>query len=121
MVCPHAVIRPILLTNEEAASAPDTLKALTPNHPKIKNDYKFTLQISGLDCTGCGNCADVCPKDALEMVDFETAIELNQKNCTFTNEIAGKNPVGETAWTTAMINQPRLEYNGASGCCGETR
>jgi len=120
MVCPHAVIRPILMKNEEAAVAPETLKTLTPNNPKIKNDYKFTMQISGLDCTGCGNCADVCPKDALEMVDFETAIDLNQKNFAITSQIPVVNPLGDAMWNTAMFNQPLFEYHGACGGCGET-
>ncbi len=59
-VCPHAVIRPYLLDTEEAQAAPDGFKMCGAKGPKAK-EYKFSLQVSALDCTGCGSCVSVCP------------------------------------------------------------
>ena len=57
-VCPHAVIRPVALTAEEAANAPEGMKTLDLTGMK---EYKFTMSVSALDCTGCGSCVNVCP------------------------------------------------------------
>jgi len=120
MVCPHAVIRPKLLTEKEMEAKPETLVGLVPNNPKLKETYHFHLQISGLDCTGCGNCADTCPKDALSMVNFEEAIEKNQETFDYSNAIPQRNPLGDKTWGNAMYNQPLFEYHGACAGCGET-
>ena len=58
-VCPHAVIRPVALTAEEAANAPEGIKTLPMTG--MKDEYQFTMTVSALDCTGCGSCANVCP------------------------------------------------------------
>ncbi len=124
MVCPHAVIRPRLVTEEELKDAPETLTTITPMNPKLKNDYKFTLQISGLDCTGCGNCAQVCPgkggKKALVMTPIEDAVEESMNNFRFTEELPDRNPLGDNMWNGAMYNRPLFEYHGACPGCGET-
>ena len=57
-VCPHAVIRPVAMTEEEAAAAPEGTKTLPMTGMA---DYKFAIVVSALDCTGCGSCANVCP------------------------------------------------------------
>ena len=57
-VCPHAVIRPVAMTEEEAANAPEGIKTLPMTG---MTEYKFTMTVSALDCTGCGSCANVCP------------------------------------------------------------
>ena len=71
-VCPHAVIRPIAMTEEEAAKAPETQKTIPMTGMP---QYKFAMTISALDCTGCGSCANVCPgkkgEKALTMVSLE--------------------------------------------------
>ncbi len=124
MVCPHAVIRPRLVTEEELKDAPESLVAITPMNPKLKNDYKFTLQISGLDCTGCGNCAQVCPgkggNKALIMTPIEDAVEESMNNFKFTEELPDRNPLGDSMWNAAMYNRPLFEYHGACPGCGET-
>ncbi len=124
MVCPHAVIRPRLVTEEELKDAPETLKTITPMNPKLKEEYKFTLQISGLDCTGCGNCAQVCPgkggKKALVMTPIEEVVEESMNNFRFTEELPDRNPLGDSMWSGAMFNRPLFEYHGACPGCGET-
>ena len=71
-VCPHAAIRPFLMTAEEAAAAPAGIKKAQGK--AVFKEYTFTMQVSPADCTGCGNCADVCPakEKALVMVSAET-------------------------------------------------
>jgi len=124
MVCPHAVIRPRLVTEEELKDAPETLDVITPMNPKLKDNYKFTLQISGLDCTGCGNCAQVCPgkagEKALVMVPIEEVVEKSTNNFNFTEKLPDRNPLGDKMWNSAMYNRPLFEYSGACPGCGET-
>ena len=124
MVCPHAVIRPRLVTEEELKDAPETLKTITPMNPKLKEKYQFTLQISGLDCTGCGNCAQVCPgkggNKALVMTPIEEVVEESMNNFRFTEELPDRNPLGDSMWNGAMFNRPLFEYHGACPGCGET-
>ncbi|MFA7181115.1 MAG: pyruvate:ferredoxin (flavodoxin) oxidoreductase, partial [Bacteroidales bacterium] len=73
-VCPHAAIRPFLMTEEEQKNAPAGVKRVPGNKPF--NEYSFTIQVTPMDCTGCGNCADVCPakEKALVMKPFETQV-----------------------------------------------
>lgn len=74
-VCPHAAIRPFLLTEEEAAAAPAGMKTI--QGVGATKAYKFRMQVSVLDCTGCGNCANICPapNKALVMKPLESQIE----------------------------------------------
>jgi pyruvate-ferredoxin/flavodoxin oxidoreductase len=79
-VCPHAAIRPFLLTEEEAANAPEGTQFIQ-GIPGALKAYKFKIQLSVYDCTGCGNCADVCPSKnkALIMKPFETQLGCMKK------------------------------------------
>ena len=121
-VCPHAAIRPFLLTDEEAAAAPEGLK-LTQGKAVFK-DYKYGLSVSVLDCTGCGNCADVCPskEKALVMKPLGTQ-EAEQANFDYLNAHVGyKDNVQNKAGNikNAQFAQPLFEYSGACAGCGET-
>ena len=121
-VCPHAAIRPFLLTEEEAAAAPEGVK-LTQGKAVFK-DYKYGLSVSVLDCTGCGNCADVCPsKDkALVMKPLGTQ-EAEQANFDYLHAHVGyKDNVQNKAGNikNAQFAQPLFEYSGACAGCGET-
>ncbi|HPS25102.1 MAG TPA: pyruvate:ferredoxin (flavodoxin) oxidoreductase, partial [Bacteroidales bacterium] len=86
--CPHGVIRPFLMTEEEAAKAPESVKR-TAGIAAMKG-YTFTMQISPLDCTGCGNCADVCPAKtkALEMKPLESQL-AEQPNFDYMHATVG--------------------------------
>lgn len=121
-VCPHAVIRPFLLTEEEAEKAPKELK-LTQGKAVLK-DYKFAISVSVLDCTGCGNCADVCPakEKALIMVSAQEQ-QQEQTNFDYLNSKVGYKDtvVNKTAnLKNAQFAQPLFEFSGACAGCGET-
>ena len=121
-VCPHAAIRPFLLTDQEAAAAPEGVK-LTQGKAVFK-EYKYGLSVSVLDCTGCGNCADVCPskEKALVMKPLGTQ-EAEQANFDYLNAHVGyKDNVQPKAANikNAQFAQPLFEYSGACAGCGET-
>ena len=121
-VCPHAAIRPFLLTDEEAAAAPAGIK-LQDGKATFKG-YKFALSVSVLDCTGCGNCADVCPskEKALVMKPLGTQ-EAEQANFDYLHSHIGyKDNVQPKTQNVknAQFAQPLFEYSGACAGCGET-
>ena len=121
-VCPHAAIRPFLLTEEEAADAPEGLK-LQDGKATFKG-YKFALSVSVLDCTGCGNCADVCPSKvkALVMKPLQSQ-ETEQANFNYLHSHIGyKDDVQPKSQNVknAQFAQPLFEFSGACAGCGET-
>ncbi len=95
-VCPHAVIRPVLMTDEEAAKAPETLQSKPAIGAKGLN---FAITISPLDCTGCGNCAQVCPAPkgkALVMKPLESQLNKTEAWEYSQKEVAPKaNPMNK--------------------------
>ena len=121
-VCPHAAIRPFLLTDEEAANAPEGVKM--QQGKAVFKEYKYALSVSVLDCTGCGNCADVCPakEKALVMQPLGTQ-EAEQANFDYLNAHVGyKEDVQPKKGNikNAQFAQPLFEYSGACAGCGET-
>lgn len=122
-VCPHAVIRPFLLNEKDKANAPEgftSKKAIG----KGLEDYDFRIQVSVLDCTGCGNCADVCPaKDkALIMKPFEEQVINQKENWKYAHEKVGYKTglMPENTVKGSQFKQPLLEFSGACAGCGET-
>ena len=120
-VCPHAAIRPVLMTEEEAAKAPATL----PSKPAIgAKGLMFSMSISPLDCTGCGNCAQVCsaPKaKALVMKPLDTQLDKAAAWEYSQKEVAPKaNPLNKKTMKGIQFEQPLLEFSGACAGCGET-
>ncbi len=118
LVCPHAAIRPVLLTEDEAANKPagfDTLKA-TGFEGK-----EYRMQVSVLDCLGCGVCAQVCPKDALEMNPIDSQYDQTA-NWEFAMTIPSKQEEIDIAKNikNSQFAQPMLEFSGACAGCGET-
>ena len=121
-VCPHAAIRPFLLTADEAAAAPAGLK-LADGKANLK-DYKYALSISVDDCTGCGNCVDVClaKEKAITMVSAEQE-QAEQENFNYLNAKVGykEDVVNKAAnMKNAQFAQPLFEFSGACAGCGET-
>ena len=123
-VCPHAVIRPVALTEDEVAKAPEGIKTLDMTGMP---GMKFTMTISAYDCTGCGSCANVCPgkkgEKALVLENME-ANAVSQKYFDFGREIPVKPEVvakfKETTVKGSQFKQPLLEFSGACAGCGET-
>ncbi len=123
-VCPHAVIRPVALTEEELAKAPEGTKAIDMiGMPGMK----FVMTVSALDCTGCGSCANVCPgkkgEKALVMENMEANV-ASQEVFDFGVEIPVKPEVvakfNEATVKGSQFKQPLLEFSGACAGCGET-
>ncbi len=118
-VCPHAVIRPFLATDEEAAASGLEWKQGMGE----TKEYKFRIQLSPLDCTGCNNCVDVCPakEKALVMKPLESQME-QQKNWDYvTKNIGYKKVVDKTkSVKNLQFEQPLFEFSGACAGCGET-
>lgn len=121
-VCPHAAIRPFLLTAEEAEKAPAGLKKAQGK--AVLKEYSFALSVSVDDCTGCGNCVDVCPakEKALTMV---SALDQHSEQDNF-NWLATKVGYKDTVVNKAanvknsQFAQPLFEFSGACAGCGET-
>ncbi|MGD9976554.1 MAG: pyruvate:ferredoxin (flavodoxin) oxidoreductase [Bacteroidales bacterium] len=120
-VCPHAAIRPFLLTDEELKNAPEGTKTVRGNGG-VK-DYNFRIQVSVLDCTGCGNCADVCPAKtkALEMKPIETQMAEAPRFDYMHDKVGYKDILGkEKSVKNSQFAQPLFEFSGACAGCGET-
>ena len=123
-VCPHAAIRPVALTEEEAANAPEGMNVLPMTGMK---EYKFAMTVSAYDCTGCGSCANVCPgkkgAKALAMENME-ANAGEQKYFDYSVSLPVKEDViakfKETTVKGSQFKQPLLEFSGACAGCGET-
>lgn len=122
-VCPHACIRPFLIDAEEMKVLPEgtpTLNAI----PKTFDGLKFRIQLSPLDCTGCGNCVDVCPAKtkALELEPLGSQMEQDNlwniisSNVTYKDTIVNK----EQNVKNSQFAQPLFEFSGACTGCGET-
>jgi len=121
-VCPHAAIRPFLLTEEEYENAPEGTRAIK-GLGKTK-EYKFVMQVSPLDCTGCGNCADVCPakEKALVMKHLDTQMEEAGRFKYMDETVGYKDDIlpKEKTVKNSQFAQPLFEFSGACAGCGET-
>ena len=123
-VCPHAVIRPVAMTEEEAAKAPEGMQMKDMNGMP---GYKFSITVSALDCTGCGSCVNVCPgmkgEKAITMANCEENVG-EQKYFDYGVTLDPKPEVvakfKEATVKGSQFKQPLLEFSGACGGCGET-
>ena len=123
-VCPHAVIRPVAMTEEEAAKAPEGMKTLALTG---MTQYKFSVTISALDCTGCGSCANVCPgkKGEKALTMDKLAAHLDEQpvfdfGCAVPVKTDVVEKFKETTVKGSQFKQPLLEFSGACAGCGET-
>ena len=123
-VCPHAVIRPAVMTEEEAAKAPEGMKKVPMTGMP---GYYFAVTVSVLDCTGCGSCANVCPgkkgEKALVMKGLEE--NLAEQAVSDYGKTLGDKPevfakFKDTTVKGSQFHKPLLEYSGACAGCGET-
>ncbi|WP_066890005.1 pyruvate:ferredoxin (flavodoxin) oxidoreductase [Clostridium nigeriense] len=122
-VCPHAVIRPFLATNKEVENAPDSYKSVKANGVKGNTEYNYTIGITPLDCTGCGNCAQICPAPgkALVMKPMDTQSEqIEAWNYAVEKLTPKENPMSKNTVKGSQFEEPLLEFSGACAGCGET-
>ncbi len=121
-VCPHACIRPVLAKKEDLEGAPkafETKSAIGKDYA----GYEYRMQLSPLDCTGCGNCADVCPakEKALVMKPFAEQLEVQKENWDFAQALPKANVKHNVATVKgSQFLQPLFEFSGACAGCGET-
>jgi pyruvate-ferredoxin/flavodoxin oxidoreductase len=121
-VCPHAVIRPVLAVEEDLEQAPKSFLTVEAKGKELKG-LRFRIQVSPLDCTGCGNCADICPskEKALVMEPLTAHTETEVPNHRFSTEL----PVLDHLMPASSVKgsqfrQPLFEFSGACPGCGET-
>jgi len=120
-ICPHAVIRPVLLTSEEVKNAPGEFETVGAKGKGLEQ-FAYRIQVSTLDCTGCGNCANICPakNKALVMKPLDSQ-EAQIKNWDFASKIPVKeNVVPSDTVKGSQFKKPLFEFSGACGGCGET-
>ena len=115
MVCPHAVIRPVCLNEEEAKNAPEGTQLVKHK----KTDYQYAIIVSTLDCTGCGSCANVCPTKSLTMKPIASQLK-SQPVYDALSQIDAKPEVLSNNTIGVQYRKPYLEFSGACAGCGET-
>jgi pyruvate-ferredoxin/flavodoxin oxidoreductase len=121
-VCPHAAIRPFLMNEDETKNAPETFTAKKALGKEAAG-LQYRIQVSPLDCTGCGNCAEVCPAKvkALVMKPADEQIERQAENWTYAVALSDKSDLFKlTTVKNSQFAQPLLEFSGACPGCGET-
>lgn len=122
-VCPHAAIRPFLLDAEEMKNAPEGTKTLKATGKALAG-LEFKIQVSVLDCTGCGNCADVCPAKTKALVMQPLGEQMEEvarwdymaDKVTYKDHLVGK----AGSLKNSQFAQPLFEFSGACAGCGET-
>jgi pyruvate-ferredoxin/flavodoxin oxidoreductase len=122
-VCPHGCIRPFLLDEKELKGLPKDVATLEAK-PKTFDGYRFRIQLSPLDCTGCGNCVDVCPSKEKSLVMKPLASQLKEADVwnymdgkvTYKDDIVEKDKTVKNS----QFAQPLFEFSGACSGCGET-
>ena len=121
-ICPHAVIRPVLAHEEDLKGAPKDFVTVEAKGKEL-NGLRYRIQISPLDCTGCGNCAQVCPakKKALVMKPLGTQTKLQVPNHVFSTELPILDDLMPmTSVKGSQFRRPLFEFSGACPGCGET-
>ncbi|MBN1341014.1 MAG: pyruvate:ferredoxin (flavodoxin) oxidoreductase, partial [Bacteroidales bacterium] len=122
-VCPHACIRPFLIDEKEMKGLPEGVATLEAK-PKTFDGYRYRMQLSPLDCTGCGNCVEVCPTKEKALVMKPLGTQMDQvavweyfdKKVTYKDKIADKYQNVKNS----QFAQPMFEFSGACAGCGET-
>ena len=118
-VCPHATIRPIALTADEAAAAPENMRMIDAKG-KGTEGLKFTIAVSPLDCMGCYNCVTACPKDALTMVPQEDELDQAPVWDYAVNKVSEKKELVAANVKGSQFAKPLLEFSGSCAGCAET-
>ncbi len=120
-VCPHAAIRPFLLDEKELANAPEGTITKKTNG-KAYDGLQYRIQVSVLDCTGCGNCVDVCPSKSLEMKPLDSQMAQVELWNYMANKVTIKDHITPKTLNvkSSQFAKPLFEFSGACAGCGET-
>ncbi|NLX72080.1 MAG: pyruvate:ferredoxin (flavodoxin) oxidoreductase [Bacteroidales bacterium] len=122
-VCPHAAIRPFLLDEKEMAGLPEGVATIKPNG-KAFDGLAYRIQVSVLDCTGCGNCAEVCPSkvNSLVMKPLDTQMAEVENWDYLVSKVTIKDSIQDKMMNVkaSQFAQPLFEFSGACAGCGET-
>ncbi|MFC1821711.1 pyruvate:ferredoxin (flavodoxin) oxidoreductase [Thermodesulfobacteriota bacterium] len=121
-ICPHAVIRPVLAREDDLPEAPKDFTTVDAKGKELKG-FRYRIQISPLDCTGCGNCAQVCPskKKALMMKPLTSQRDVQIQNHKFASQLPHMDDLmPATSVKGSQFRQPLFEFSGACPGCGET-
>ena len=121
-ICPHAVIRPVLADKEALKDAPKGFITVEAKGKELKG-LSYRIQVSTLDCTGCGNCAQICPakEKALVMKPIETQKDVQVPNHIFATDLPIRDDLmPATSVKGSQFRQPLFEFSGACPGCGET-
>jgi pyruvate-ferredoxin/flavodoxin oxidoreductase len=122
LVCPHGCIRPVVSKPESLKDAPESFKTIKANGKELAG-LEFRIQLSPLDCTGCGNCADICPAKtkALEMVHIADIQDAEIANYEYAEKLPEiKADVNRNTIKGTQLLRPLFEFSGACAGCGET-
>ncbi len=120
-ICPHSAIRPALLTDEEKDAAPEGFVTLEAKGKGLEG-YHYRMQVSPLDCMGCGNCADICPSKTKSLVMTKEGWNKAEEACWdyFTTIPVRDNLVSKDTVKGSQFAKPYFEFSGACSGCGET-
>ena len=122
LVCPHACIRPALIGADALKDAPESFVTIDATGKELAGK-QFRIQVSPLDCTGCGNCADICPskKKALVMEPMADIGGAEEENYNFSNTLPSTDPFFKPGTIkSSQFSTPLFEFSGACAGCGET-
>mmetsp|Transcript_55477 Transcript_55477/g.135929 ORF Transcript_55477/g.135929 Transcript_55477/m.135929 type:complete len:1940 (-) Transcript_55477:267-6086(-) len=121
MICPHAAVRPFLLTHDEVEKAPAGMPVKQAIGGGALDQYQYRIQVSPLDCTGCELCVRICPADALFFEPVADAVEKESDNWNYVSQLPNRgSEIDKTTVKGSQFQQPLLEFSGACEGCGET-
>ena len=121
VVCPHAAIRPFLVSDEELKSAPESFETIKAMGTGVVPNYNFRIQVSPLDCTGCQLCVQACGDEAIVMKEMLPQQEVQAKNWEYATSVKEKGDlIPRDTLKNTMFHVPLLEFSGACDGCGET-
>lgn len=121
LVCSHAAIRPVLMTQAEKDAAPEGFDSVPTSYKALKGKYFFRIQVYAADCTGCASCATICPGKALDMMPLATQLDKQERMLAYAQTVPEKDTLmPPTSIPGTQLRRPLMQFSGACGGCGET-